>query len=87
MLSLFLTPMCFFFIVGLGIATMPESFFKKEATGRKVTKFSGANSPGGARIVAAIAAAVMFALMIGHVALSLSLVKEKRDRPHQRTPR
>lgn len=60
-------------VLSIGMITMPDSFFLRDAAGRRALRLSGANSPGMARVVAGITAALMLALVIGIVILRTTM--------------
>ena len=54
-------------VLSLGLITMPDGFFQRDAVGRKVLQMSGAKTPAMARVVAGISAVVMVGIVIAIV--------------------
>jgi len=62
-----------FGVLAAGMTFMPDSFFLREAAGRRAMHLSGGNSPNAARIIGGITAVLMLALAVGLVILYVKL--------------
>jgi hypothetical protein len=62
-----------FGVLAAGLTLMPDSFFLREAAGRRAMRLSGGNSPNAARIIGGITAVLMLALAVGLVILYVKL--------------
>jgi hypothetical protein len=71
----FLIAPAMFGVLAVGLTAMPDSFFLRDAVGRRAMRLSGGSSPGAARIIGAITAVLMLALAVGIVLLSVKLNK------------
>ena len=60
-------------VLAIGLVSMPDSFFLREAAGRRALRLSGAKSPTAARIVGVVTAVLMLGLSIGIVVLSVKM--------------
>lgn len=64
-----------FAVLAAGLIFMPDSFFLREAAGRRALRLSGASSPQAARIIGGVTAVLMLALAVGIVVMYLKMQK------------